>query len=89
MIIKITLSHEDTRAEDDLAGIPNGSCTSGFGCRWLCKHGLNHYFFLNKASKSVQNSIKNNFRDIFFLGKPGDVTSVGFVHRCPDGCCDR
>lgn len=79
MIIKITLSGENTQAEFDLAGIPNGTCTSGFGCRWLRKEGLVHFFFLNDSSESVQRGVASNFQDIRSLGNPGDILSVETV----------
>lgn len=79
MIIKIVLSREDTQAEFDLAGIPNGTCTTAFGCRWLHKEGLAHYFLLNDSSQSVQRSLQNNFQDIRCLGNPGEVSCIEVV----------
>lgn len=84
MIIKVTLSRENTQAQFDLAGIPNGTCTSGFGCKWLYKEGLEHYFLLNESSFSVQRSIQNNFQDIRCLGNPGDILNVEVVDISPD-----
>ncbi len=84
MIIKITLSRENTQAEFDLAGTPNGTCTSGFGCKWLHKEGLGQYFLLNESSLSVQRSIQHNFQDIRSLGNHGDILSIEVVDIYPE-----
>lgn len=84
MIIKVTLSHENTQAEFDLAGTPNGTCTSGFGCKWLHKKGLEHYFLLNESSLSMQRSIQNNFQDIRSLGNHGDIINIEVLDISPD-----
>lgn len=69
VVIKITFAHPDTQAAFELAGIPNGTCTSSFGARLLQKSPCHYIFRLDDSRPSVRRSLETSFADIRALGR--------------------
>jgi hypothetical protein len=84
MIIKITFATEDSQAAFDLAGTPNGTCTSSFGSQWFPRdpvYPLILFCFLDESSHSVQHSIRTNFSDIWHIGLESDISNVSIIQE--------
>jgi hypothetical protein len=84
MIIQVTFRSLDCDALFQLAGIPNGTCTSSSGARAVYPDNASvpvRCWYLDElSSQSVQRSVQNNFADIYKAGKPGDVLDVKIIN---------
>ncbi len=84
MIIKVTFRSLDCDALFQLAGWPNGTCTSSYGSRAIYPDDASvpvRCWYVDEVnSQSVKWSIDNNFADIYKAGKPGDVLDVKIIN---------
>lgn len=84
MIIRVTFRSLDCDAFFQLAGIPNGTCTSSYGSCAIYPEDVNvpvRCWYLDEVnSRAVRSSIQNNFADIYNAGAPGDVIDVCLLH---------
>lgn len=83
MIIKVTFRSLDCDALFQLAGTPNGTCTSSSGARAVYPDDASvpvRCWYVDEVNKQSICQI-NNFADIYKAGKPSDVLDVQIIYK--------
>ena len=81
MIIKVTFRSLDCDALFQLAGIPNGTCTSSFGARAIYPDDASVPVRCWALDETKQSICQVEHRaDIYKAGKPGDVLDVQIIN---------